>query len=1080
MIDTFLSEVISKYEAGDATEHSYRAPLENLFTSMDDEVRVINEAQRVRQVGSPDFTFKRKQETGGDLTIGVCECKDIGKLGLSDKGRLVFPDKHSTEQFERYLEAFSNLLYTDGFTWVFFRDHQAKPAHIVTIAENMMGVQQKPENFPILLELLKDFVAQKPVSITTSKDLAERMAAKAKLLRFVFHNALKEDEDFRSELGQQYTVFKEKLIHDITPEGFAGIYAETITYGLFAARLQDTRTPHDFSRAEAYELLPRSNPFLRKFFQFIARGDLDEGLVRVVDDLVEIFLVSHPWEIMESYGKSTARNDPFLHFYEDFLAAYDPKTRKARGVWYTPEPVVDFIVRAVDDVLKTEFGLRDGLADTSKTTIKVRQQSDLSKKVTRKKEKIDYFEEEVHRVQILDPAVGTGTFLAQVIKLVSARVKGSVGDGAWSKYVEDNLIKRLHGFELLMASYAMCHLKLDMELKATGYVPSDKPPRASVYLTNSLEEGEPVQPVLMLERWLADEAHEANRIKTEKPIMCVIGNPPYLGEGGKSEGWLGELMEDYKKEPGGKQKLQERNPKWLNDLYVKFIRLAEHYIEKNGEGVLAFITNHGYLDNPTFRGMRWHLLKTFDTIYVLDLHGNAKKKERSPDGSKDVNVFDIQQGVAIIIGVKKSPSHSAPLISKVFHGNLWGTRKSKAEVLYSSSPSSFEWRQLEMRENQFYFVHRDYDLQSEYEQGFSLNQLMPTNSMGVMTKRDSVTIHFDHRDAQQAVDDFATLSRDVLESKYSDIHDARDWNLAGVKDNLGKFGRDHIRSIMYRPFDWRHTYYTDYSRGFLAYPVFDVGQHMLKNNMCLTTIRKADVIQDWTHAFCLDGVMVHHALSMKEGNYIFPLYLYPGDGANTDVEDGKRKTNFSSKLYRAIRQEAGLGDESDEAAEAIFDYIYGVLHCPAYRETYAEFLKTDFPRIPWPVSPESFRDISGKGNALRRLHLMEDEAIGETPFLLEGHGDNLVADRFPKFRETENGLGEVLINKDQYFTNASKIAWEFWIGGYQPAQKWLKDRRGRELSFEDIRHYQKILKILAETDRIMKTIEMPLGEVSSS
>ena len=1066
MIASFLEEIIQKYRAGDATEHSYRAPLEKLFASLDPDVSVTNEARRVTDAGSPDFTFRRRDQTRGSLTIGHCECKDIG-LDVRH------PTGYSAEQKERYLEAFPNLLYTNGFEWVFYRDHDPKPIAEIRIAE-LIGPTPLPDSFAELEARLREFVAQKPKSITTSKDLAERMAAKAKLIRFVFSKALKGDPEFRSELGQQYEVFKERLIHDITPADFAGIYAETITYGLFAARLQDTKTPDDFSREEAYRLLPKSIPFLRNLFQFIARRDLDEGLARAIDDLVEIFLVSHPWEIMENYGRSTARNDPFLHFYEDFLAAYDKKKRKARGVWYTPEPVVDFIVRAVDDVLKTEFGLPMGLADTSKTTIKVEQQRGLTKKGTQAK-RAEYVDQEVHRVQILDPAAGTGTFLAHAIKHIANTVKSQVGPGAWQGYVERDLIPRLHGFEILMASYAMCHLKLDMELKNTGYEPSNDPPRASVYLTNSLEEGEPPQPVLMLERWLADEAIEANRIKTEKPIMVVIGNPPYLGEGGKSEGWLGELMDAYKKEPGGKVRLQERNPKWLNDLYVKFIRMSEHMIERNGEGVLGFITNHGYLDNPTFRGMRWHLLKTFDKIYVLDLHGNAKKKEVAPDGSPDKNVFDIQQGVAIIIGVKRKGVAREGELAQVFHGDLWGARAGKYEALWASERRGFEWTELAPEGPRFFLRGFDYRAFDDYEEFLALKDLFSPNGRpapGLVTTHDQFAISFTSDEALQKVRSLIDSDDEQEARQHFRLCSQDQWNYDKAKLSLSASDWEtECITLTYRPFDKRYTIYNSHVA---VHRRERMTKHFFRNENIGLIVSRMTKGENFAHAVAVSSMTEAIVISPKTSNngFNFPLYLYPDE----DDLDQTRRVNFDPKLYKQMRERAGLGDESDAAAEAIFDYIYGVLHCPVYRETYAEFLKIDFPRIPWPSSPEMFADISDKGNQLRRLHLMEDGAIGEARYPLHGEGDMTVAAGYPKFVDGAGGRGEIFINEHQRFIGAPEISWNFWIGGYQPAQKWLKDRRGRKLSMDDLIHYQKILKILAETDRIMKTIAMPLTE----
>ncbi len=629
-VSDYLDEVRTQFASGQATEHSYRPALSRLFQSIDPDLTVINEPKR-SDAGMPDFLFER-----GGIPVGWAEAKDVDKDVIRLKG-------YSVEQRKRYEAAFPNLLYTNGVDFEFIRE--GAQVHLVSIADFLMGLQPRPEKFEELERQLKLFAEQKPVSIRSAAKLAEMMAAKAAIIKDEIGIALGDDPDYRTGLGGQYQSFKANLLPALEPGEFADIYAETITYGMFAARFHD-KTPDSFSRQEALENLPASNPFLKGLFEYIAGPALPKRLEYIVDDLAEVLRASDPHALFRDFGKFTARNDPFIHFYEDFLAAYNPKKRKSRGIWYTPEPVVDFIVRAVDDVLKSEFGLADGLADTSKVTVDWDTGTNdpkTGKAVTIKKE--------VHKVQILDPATGTGTFLAKTVQLVSDRVKARA-PGKWSSYVEQDLLPRLHGFELLMASYAMCHMKLDMQLTESGYKPSASPPRLSVWLTNALEPAERDVRELFF-RPLAEEARGASEVKRQTPIMCVIGNPPYSGESANKGDHIMALMEAYKKEPGGKEKLKERNPKWINDDYVKFIRMAEDVIAKNPSGgVLGFITNHGYLDNPTFRGMRWHLLQSFDKIWVLDLHGNSKKKEVSPNGDLDKNLFDIQQGTAIVIAIR--------------------------------------------------------------------------------------------------------------------------------------------------------------------------------------------------------------------------------------------------------------------------------------------------------------------------------------------------------------------------------------------------------------------------------------------
>ena len=1064
VIAAYFEKIEAVYATGEATEHSYRPALEFLFRSLDETLSVINEPKR-SDYGAPDFIFQRD-----GVPIGYCEAKDIDKDLTTLKG-------YSVEQKKRYLAGFPNLLYTNGVDFEFYRDETL--IRTVSIGEFLMGIQPKTENFEALEHQLASFLAERPRTITSSKRLAGMMAAKAVLIKDVLGRALVKDLKDRedTDLTSQLQAFQKNLIHDITAADFADIYAETIAYGMFAARLHD-ETLDTFSRAEALELLPKTNPFLRSLFSYIAGPDLDDRSEWIIDDLAKIFLACDLREIMADFGQMTGQNDPFLHFYETFLAAYNPAKRKARGVWYTPEPVVNFIVRAVDEVLQTEFGLADGLADTSKVTIdfdtgqvKRNQDGTLSKRGARHIEK-----KEVHKVQILDPATGTGTFLAEVIKQIGAKVK-TAAPGHWSQYVEEELIPRVHGFELLMASYAMCHMKLDMILTEMGYKPSGKPPRLSVYLTNSLEEGEPVEQSLFAQ-WLAREAKEANTIKNDMPIMCVIGNPPYSGVSQNMGHWITSLIEDYKYVDG--EHFGERKH-WLHDDYVKFIRLAEHMVEKNGEGVVGFITNHGYLDNPTFRGMRWHLMRTFDRINVLDLHGNMKKKEVSPDRRPDRNIFDIQQGVSIIIAVKKTKSSTG--LAEVHHGDLWGARETKYSALNAGKIGQLTPQRLNCTGPQFAFVRRDHALTEEYAKGISLTKLMPENVTGIVTARDGLVIDFTLQELIERIQRFvdpkkndAKVRAEFFPNKKSKRYppgDTRGWKLSVARTALQASNwKVNIQPISYRPFDIRKILYrsdmVDWGR-FNKLP-----QISNKNNFALIFSRQA-VSGDGppVNIFVSGEIFDNRGVYSNKGiSQAAPLYLYPDE----DSLDQTRRVNFDPKFYKKIRELAAHPEHGEPDEVAVFDYIYGVLHSPDYRETYAEFLKVDFPRIAWPASPDVFWHVREKGERLRRLHLMELAVIGETPYPFEGEGDGAVEK--PVFEELKDGAGRVFINGTQSFASVPRIAWDFYIGGYQPAQKWLKDRKGRTLSFADIQHYQRIIKILTESDRIMKEIKLPLDEAA--
>lgn len=1037
-ISEFLASVTKTYSTGVAGEHSYRSSIQQLINALDQDVMAINEPARIK-CGAPDFVVNV-----GEVTVGYIEAKDI------DTDISVFKGPN-LDQFKRYTAALPNLVYTNGLDWGFYRD--AERVASVSIADFVMGVQPKPENFDTLENLLREFIAQRPQTITSPSELAERMAGKANLIKDVLGKTLREDTDLQTELAAQYHAFKENLIHDITPEDFADIYAETIAYGMFAARLHD-QTLDTFSRQEALELLPKSNPFLRSLFSYVAGYDLDDRIAWIIDDLALVFRASNVGLLMEGFGKLTGQQDPFLHFYETFLAAYNPTKRRARGVWYTPEPVVNFIVRAVDQVLQTEFGLPDGLADTSKVTIDWDTgQRALTKKGDFRKDGSKVIEKrDVHRVQILDPATGTGTFLAEVIKQIAPKVKG-VAPGMWSQYIEKDLIPRLHGFELLMASYAMCHMKLDMILTELGYQPTKAPPRLSVYLTNSLEEGEPANQTLPFTQWLSREAKGANTIKRDMPIMCVIGNPPYNNSSQNSGEWVKELIAPYK------QNLTEKKIN-LDDDYIKFLRLSQTLIEKNGKGVVCMITNNSFLSGVTHRSMRRSLMETFDAISILNLHGDSNKKEKTPDGEPDINVFDIMQGVSIILLVK-SKEHSVPLVRSA---DLFGKRTEKYEALLSSDlvPSSFEV--IEPQPPYFFFTPKDFKSGESYDRGVKLSDLMPLTNTGIKTDRDGLFLDFERDTLQKRFEKLLSGDFDEAFASAFNVRDSGSYKITQIIEQ-SVFDQAHLGKMLYRPFDHREIYYDPKLVSRAGHKVM---RHMERGNLALVLPKYAT---DEPGALVVNGLAGHKAFAAYDINYVFPLYILPDEQSL----DATIVRNIDSKILEKFQELARHSAYGTPEELQLLDYIYGALHCPAYRETYAEFLKIDFPRIPWPASPDEFWDVSAKGMSLRKLHLMDPAAIGPTPytFITVGGaaGDNVV-DK-PRFEDGPE-TGRVWINKTQYFADVPEVSWDFYIGGYQPAQKWLKDRKARELSFDDIKHYQRIVKILAETDRIMKTISMTL------
>lgn len=1052
----YLAQLQKRLTSGHAKEHAYRADLEALLRALAPGVEVTNEPANVTDCGNPDFVLTR-----GKIPLGYIEAKDIGKD---------LDAKQYREQFDRYRKALDNLIITDYLCFRFYR--YDKLVHEVRIGAPENGrIKPLPEQFDLFQNLIADFCSFEGQTIKSPQKLAELMAAKARLLQNILEQAATADEQSaaNTELKAQLNAFKDILIHDITPRAFADLCAQTMAYGMFAARLHDPSL-ETFSRQEAAELIPKTNPFLRKLFHHIAGPDIDERIRPTVDNLAEVFRATDVAALLAGFGYSSPAGesregpDPIIHFYETFLAAYDPALRKSRGVWYTPEPVVNFMVRAVDDILKTEFGLREGLADTSKIKIRVNTQNPDKRSATGYRQE----ERQVHRVQILDPATGTATFLAEIIKHLH-RTRFQNMPGIWSSYVDEHLIPRLHGFELLMASYAMAHLKLDLLLTETGYKPT-RDQRFKVYLTNSLEEYHPDTGTLFAS-WLSAEANEANHIKRDTPVMVVIGNPPYSGESANKGEWIMRLMEDYKQEPGG-GKLQEKNAKWINDDYVKFIRYGQYFIEKNREGVLAFITNHSFLDNPTFRGMRWNLMNTFDKIYILDLHGNSKKKETAPDGSADQNVFDIQQGVSISFFIKTGTKKTGSL-ANVYHLDAFGVRENKYELLWQNNLATLSFAPLHPAYPQYFFVGKDFETGARYQEGFSVNSLFPVNSVGMVTARDAFSIHKTAEQVKNTIDRFLQMDDETARRAFDLGEDVRDWSVAGARADLQKTGSDFKRvvPVSYRPFDTRFTYYTGHSKGFHCMPRGEVMQHFLKGeNVGLVIGRQGQVVGNmlWNLVFCVKNVSDFN-LYYRGGGMVFPLYLYPS--TNTLFEKQTREPNLNPDIVQQIGQRLGLPFVPEKGPESgvwapidLLDYIYAVLHSPVYREKYKAFLKIDFPRVPYPADAERFWRLVACGGALRALHLMESPKLDDFITRYPVPGDNTV----DKIRYQN---GRVYINDGQYFEGVPEVAWHFYIGGYQPAQKWLKDRKGRVLGFEDVLHYQRIIVALAETDRLMREVD---------
>ncbi len=932
--------------------------------------------------------------------------------------------------------------------------------------------------------------------IATSRDLSVHLARLARAIRDRIQNTLAiETEDGR--IIKLMKAFQESLVHDMDADSFADMYAQTIAYGLLSARIADPerKTADDFASHM------RTNPFLRDLMQtFLKIGgrqhQADESAIDFdelgVSEVINLLDDANMEAVVRDFGDRNPREDPVIHFYELFLKEYDAKKRIKRGVFYTPRPVVSYIVRSVHELLRTKFGLSDGLADTATWGDMAQRHKGLT--VPEVVSPTQDF------VRILDPATGTGTFLVEAIDLIHAtlvakwRLQG-LGDvqieTRWNEYVPKHLLTRLYGYELLMAPYAIAHLKIGLKLYETGYrFGSDE--RARVYLTNALEPASEFkqQAFDFAVPALAKEAHAVNAIKNGQRFTVIVGNPPYSGHSANKNKWIRDLLrgkdgknlvENYFAVDGAT--LNERNPKWLNDDYVKFIRLAQWQIECAGEGVVGFITNHSYLDNPTFRGMRESLVTTFHKAYLLDLHGNAKKKERAPDGSTDENVFDIQQGVAISLLAKHSENRITP---GCFHADLWGRREEqkhcgKYDWLCRNHAGTVPWIRLSPKSTLHLFVPRDEEFYDEYEKGWRLPEVFPLNSVGIVTARDKLTIQWTRDDIHQTIMEF--ISHDVENARrtFALRKDSSDWKVGDAQQDI----RDHLElacsvtPISYRPFDRRFTYYTGRAGGFICRPRPKVMRHMLSDNLALHVCRQT-VSTDWQHCLVTNAITDDCYVSNKtrERGYTCPLFTYTTDEHGSIGEE--RSVNLEHGFLDDLRSSIGLEFIDDGAGDLrmsfgpvnVFNYIYAVLHSPGYRRRYADFLKSDFPRVPLPGSRSLFIALSSLGGELVAFHLMETIGKLESNYPIAGNQIGGHSVQKMRYAPPSNGSpGRVWINRNQYFNGVAPEIWAFGIGGYQPAKKWLKDRKGRVLSANDIKQYRKIVAALAETIRLMRAVD---------
>lgn len=818
--------------------------------------------------------------------------------------------------------------------------------------------------------------------ISDSQALTELLVAETNKIKNNIYNELLIEDD-NGSLHRLFAEFRSSIIHHMTEDDFADMYAQTIVYGLFSAKCLSEGT--DFSPEIAVERIPKTNPFLKNLLRcFLEKnGEFSYDVLDVVD-LIELLSNTDINAILEDFNRQTGngKEDPILYFYEGFLKKYNREQQEQEGVFYTPKPIVEFMISIVDTILREKIKIEDGLCSEN--------------------------------LEILDPAAGTGTYLRDIILKIYDSIKDK-SEVNWNTYVSKSLLNHIYGFEQRMAPYAIAHLKLALTLYETGYDFSGDD-RIHVFLTNSLENpdeyvneyGNPL---------FVEEAKQCGIVKNEKNIRLVICNPPYNTESRNKGQWITDLMETYKKEPGTDEKLNERNPKVINNDYVKFTRMAQNMVA-NTDAVVAFINPNSFLDNLTFRGMRWSLLNFYDEIYILDLHGNIMARETSEDGHRDENIFDNStQGISINFYIKKKEKTQGTL-AKVYYFNMYGTRLYKHEQLRRLSFHDINWKEINVLAPNYFFVEKDYTDAEVYQSGMKLSELFPEYLGGVKTH-----------------DDANLVSDNAYDTEYDNLYD-------------------------YRPFEIKHINYdcTKVKRN-----RFSIMKNFIGHENYGFVMDRQVVADNWSHVQIVRNIVDNRIHYSNRGIPVeAPMYLYD--------EDEKKHPNVNMEYVKSISDTIGQDFNTEMKCQEgsfnmldLYDYVYAILHNPSYREKYMDFLKTDFPIVPYPVNNAMFKKCCSFGARLRKLHLMEtDLDCSRYDFPIEG--DNIVGTY--KFKNDR-----LYINKNQFFVGVEELEWNSHFGGYCPAQKWLKDKRGQKLAEEDIIFYMKVLATLRKNEEIMHEID---------
>jgi predicted helicase len=1023
----YLKQIAQTTAQGDAREESYYAHLSGFLSDYAKNIgkskTQITTLPKKTEAGNPDF----RVWDGKQHIVGYIEAKKPGeKLDLIENG----------EQLKRYRSTFPNLILTDFYEFRLYRNGALVDKVMIGRPFIAKKLQMTPpaENEEKFNQLLEKFFAFSLPKVYTAENLAIELAKRTRFLRDeVISVELEQHEIGKGKLYGFYNAFKKYLIANLNEKDFADLFSQTITYGLFAAR---TRSTDNFNRKLAYDYIPKTIGILRDVFSFISLGDLPTQMEVMVDDIAEVLNAADVKNILRQYYSAGKGEDPIVHFYETFLNVYDPATREKRGVYYTPEPVVRYIVRSIHDLLKTHFDMPDGLA---------------SKDVT-----------------VLDPAGGTLTFPAEAIKIAVKEFTDKYGEGGLDKFISGQILKNFYAFELMMAPYAIGHIKISFLLEELGYeMKNDE--RFKLYLTNTLDMEDLAQTQIPGLESLSEESHEAGKVKQKEPILVIMGNPPYSGISANINEWTEKLLKEdldgaqsYYKIDG--EKLDEKKL-WLQNDYVKFLRFSQWKIHKAGQGIVGMITDNSYLDNPTFRGMRQSLIKTYNEIYFINLHGNANKKETSPEGRKDENVFDIRQGTSIALFVKKKNGKGC----RIYYRDQYGLREEKYIWLGSNQLNVKHYERLKPESPWYFFIKRNTKDIEHFNQWMKMNEIFPVSTVGFVTARDSLNIGFDPNELWNRLFQFSRMDSELARQTFELGNDSRDWKVQRAQADFKDSGmaKELISTVLYRPFDTRFSYYTGNSRGLYSSPQKAIMQHMQRDNVGIVLSKGVEIDSGYKHVFISDDLINHHSVSLKETNYLFPLYLYKAE------EDKKKKTGLQGMMVFEPVVEYGNQGRKPNIALKVFEqlekaykkkptpeqilyYCYGVLYSNTYREKYAEFLKIDFPRIPFAADYKLFLQMAAVGEELTELHLLKSKSLSKPIVKYKGTGEDLIEK--PVFDAEREA---VFINDTKHFDGITESMWNYHIGGYQVLEKYLKDRKGRQMT--DPATYCKIATAIQST-----------------